>query len=238
MTKGLSGRDNMRCMSDRLAGKRILITSADTFMGPDITQFFRNEGADVIADESPLLGAGDASALIERCGHLDAVVANFEYPAYKAKTVDIEDSEWHAGFDHMVHPLMRVVRAVAPQMIARRSGSIVVTGSSSPLRRMSPQTVAYVTARAAQLAFVRSAGHDLARHNVRLNAIAQNYVANPAYYPPETLANPKFQERLPLEVPAGRIGRPEESGELALFLASESSSFIFGQVVSHDGGWS
>jgi 2-keto-3-deoxy-L-fuconate dehydrogenase len=231
-------RDNMAAMTGRLSGKRILITSADMFMGPDITRFFRSEGADVIADEDPLLGAGDAQALVERCGHLDAVIANFEYPAYRAKTVDIEDSEWHAGFDHMVHPLMRIVRAVSPQMIARRSGSIVVTGSSSPLRRMSPQTVSYVTARAAQLAFVRSAGHDLARHNVRLNAIAQNYVANPAYYPPEMLANPKFQERLPLEVPAGRIGKPEESGELALFLASENSTFIFGQVISHDGGWS
>ena len=228
----------MTAMTGRLSGKRILITSADTFMGPDIARFFRSEGADVIADDDPLLGAGDADALIERCGHLDAVIANFEYPAYRAKTVEIEDSEWLAGFDHMVHPLMRTVRAVAPQMIARKSGSIVVTGSSSPLRRMSPQTVSYVTARAAQLAFVRSAGHDLARHNVRLNAIAQNFVANPAYYPPETLANPKFQERLPIEVPAGRIGKPEESGELALFLASDSSTFIFGQVVSHDGGWS
>ena len=225
-------------MAGRLSGKRILVTSADTFMGPSIVEFFRDEDADVIADDNPLLGSDDARQLIERCGHLDVVVANFEYPAYRAKTVDIEDGEWLAGFDHMVHPLMRIVRAVAPQMIARKSGSIVVTGSSSPLRRMSPQTVSYVTARAAQLAFVRSAGHDLARHGVRLNAIAQNYVANPVYYPPEMLANPKFQERLPFEVPAGRIGRPEESGELALFLASESSSFIFGQIISHDGGWS
>jgi len=225
-------------MAGRLLGRRILVTSADTFMGPDLAGFLRAEGAEVIADEDPLLGPGDAAALIKRCGHLDAVVANFEYPAYRAKTVDIEDAEWQAGFDHMVHPLMRIVRAVAPQMIARRSGSIVVTGSSSPLRRMSPQTVSYVTARAAQLAFVRSAGHDLARHNVRLNAIAQNFVANPAYYPPDLLANPRFQERLPIEVPAGRIGQPEESGELALFLLTESSSFIFGQVISHDGGWS
>lgn len=225
-------------MAERLIGRRILVTSADTFMGPAIVEHFRAEGAEVIADTGSLLGADEAAALVARCGHLDAVIANFEYPAYRARTVDIADDEWQAGFDHMVHPLMRTVRAVAPQMIARRSGSIVVTGSSSPLRRMSPQTISYVTARAAQLAFVRSAGHDLARHNVRLNAIAQNFVANPVYYPPELLANPRFQERLPNEVPAGRIGTPEESGELALFLVSDASSFIFGQIISNDGGWS
>ncbi|MEY4373571.1 MAG: hypothetical protein RL219_2340 [Actinomycetota bacterium] len=225
-------------MAERLTGRRILVTSADTFMGPAIVEHFRAEGAEVIADTGLLLGPDDADLLVGRCGHLDAVIANFEYPAYRARTVDIADAEWQAGFDHMVHPLMRTVRAVAPQMIARRSGSIVVTGSSSPLRRMSPQTISYVTARAAQLAFVRSAGHDLARHNVRLNAIAQNFVANPVYYPPELLANPRFQERLPTEVPAGRIGTPEESGELALFLVSEASSFIFGQIISNDGGWS
>ncbi len=138
----------------------------------------------------------------------------------------------------MVHPLMRLVRAVAPSMIARGSGSIVAITSSSPLRRMAPHAISYVAARAAQNAYVRSAGHDLARHGVRLNAVAQNFVANDTYYPPAVLANPKFQERLEREVPARRIGRPEETAELVLFLAGPTSTFIFGQVISHDGGWS
>lgn len=85
---------------------------------------------------------------------------------------------------------------------------------------------------------MRSAGHDLARHNVRLNAVAQNFVANDTYYPPEVLANERFQERLAREVPSRRIGRPEETAELALFLANDASSFILGQIISNDGGWS
>jgi 2-keto-3-deoxy-L-fuconate dehydrogenase len=137
-----------------------------------------------------------------------------------------------------VHPLMRLVRAAAPAMIGRGGGAIVVVTSSSPLRRMSPQAVAYVTARAAQNAFVRSAGHDLARHGVRLNAIAQNFVANDTYYPEEVLRNERFADRLRREVPAARIGRPEETAELALFLVGDTSTFTFGQVISHDGGWS
>lgn len=222
----------------RLAGQRILVTSATTFMGPPIAELFAAEGADVVADEDPLTDPAAPAALIERCGALDGIVLNLDLPAYRAKTVDIEDQPWLDGFDAMVHPLMRLVRAAAPAMIERGSGSMVLMGSSSPLRRMSPQTISYVTARAAQNAFVRSAGHDLARHGVRLNAIAQNFVANDTYYPPELQENERFISRLKTEVPAGRLGQPSETAELALFLISEQSSFLYGQIVSQDGGWS
>ena len=207
-------------------------------MGPAINELFTAEGAHVIADTGALLGPHEPSELIGNAGAIDVLVANLDVPASNAKVVAIEDDDWLLGFDAMVHPLMRLVRAVAPGMIERGSGSIVAITSSSPLRRMSPQAVPYVTARAAQNAFVRAAGHQLAKHGVRLNAVAQNFVANDVYYPPEVLANEKFQARLATEVPAARIGEPNESAELALFLASEASSFIFGQVISQDGGWS
>lgn len=222
----------------RLAGKRALVTSAGTFMGPPVVDLFVREGAEVLADDGALLEPDEPAELIGRVGDLDVLIANLDLPAYGASTVDITDEGWLAGFDAMVHPLMRLVRAVAPAMITRGSGSIVVLTSSSPLRRMSPQTISYVAARAAQIAFVRSSGHELARYNVRLNGIAQNFVANDTYYPPEVLANERFKERLAREVPSRRIGRPEETAELALFLAGDTSSFIFGQIISNDGGWS
>lgn len=225
-------------MPERLVDKRILITSASTYMGPAIAELFTAEGADVIADQGDLIGPDEPGALIETAGDINVLVANLDVPASNAKVVAIEDDEWLVGFDAMVHPLMRLVRAAAPGMIERGGGSIVAITSSSPLRRMAPQAVPYVTARAAQNAFVRSAGHQLAKQGVRLNAVAQNFVANDVYYPPEVLANEKFKARLATEVPAARIGEPHESAELALFLASEASSFIFGQIISQDGGWS
>jgi 2-keto-3-deoxy-L-fuconate dehydrogenase len=225
-------------MAGRLAEQRIVVTSADSYMGPPIVELFRAEGADVIADTDPLTDPAAPAALVERGGEFDVVIANLDVSAYTAKTVDIEDGPWLDGFEAMVHPLMRIVRATAPAMIERGRGSIVALTSSSPLRRMTPQAISYVTARAAQNAFVRSAGHDLARHGIRLNAIAQNFVRNDTYFPPEVLANERFQQRLSREVPAARIGEPSETAELALFLASERSSFIYGQVISQDGGWS
>ena len=228
-------------MTGRLAGRRVLITSAGTYMGPAVHDLFAREGADVVADTDPLTEPGAPAALVDRAeqgGPLDVVVANLDLPADVSPLAEITDESWLAGFTAMVHPLMRLVRAVAPAMRERGGGSVVALTSSAPLRRMRPHAIAYVAARAAQNAFVRSAGHELAASGVRLNAIAQNFVANDTYYPPEVLADPRFADRLRREVPAGRIGEPEETAELALFLAGPTSGFICGQVLSHDGGWS
>lgn len=224
--------------TDRLNGKRILVTSADDYMGPAIAELFRDEGADVIADTDPLIDQDAPTRLIADVGSVDAIVINLDLPAYGPKATEIDDARWIEGFDAMVHPLMRVVRAAAPGMIEAGGGSMVAITSSSPLRRMRPHATPYVTARAAQNAFVRSAGHELAGDGVRLNAIAQNFVANDTYYPPELMENERFLARLDRDVPAKRLGDGAETAELALFLASERSSFIFGQVISQDGGWS
>lgn len=207
-------------------------------MGPAIVELFRAEGAEVIADLDPLVDPEAPAQLVEQVGPLDSMVINLDYPAYGARTVDIDDGLWLEGFDALVHPLMRLVRAAAPAMIEAGTGSIISMNSSSPQRRMKPHVVSYVTARAAQNAFVRSAGHELAKHGVRLNAIAQNFVASPTYYPPELMANEKFLARLEREVPAGRLGEDSEIAEAALFLAGDTSSFIFGQIITQDGGWS
>jgi len=225
-------------MGDRLIGKRVLVTSCDTYMGPPIVELFRAEGADVTADSGALIGATEPADLLTETGEIDVLVANLDLAAYAARVRDIDDDQWLAGFDAMVHPLMRLVRAVAPSMIDRGGGSIVALTSSSPMRRMRPQATSYVTARAAQNAFVRSAGHELAAHNIRVNAIAQNFVENDTYYPPAIMENEKFRDRLKSEVPAQRLGTPRETAELALFLASDVSTFTFGQVISADGGWS
>jgi 2-keto-3-deoxy-L-fuconate dehydrogenase len=136
----------------------------------------------------------------------------------------------------MVHPLHRVVRAVLAQMSARRRGKIVVFGSAVPLRGLA-RLAAYTAARGAQAAYVRSVGVEVARDNVQVNLIAQNWVENPTYYPPELQANPKFQRNLAAQVPLGRLATAREDALFALFLASDESDFFVGQVFPFSGGW-
>jgi 2-keto-3-deoxy-L-fuconate dehydrogenase len=101
-------------MDGRLADKRVLVTSCDSYMGPPIVELFRAEGAEAIADAGSLLGPQEPAELIAGAYDLDVLVANLDLPAYSARIRDIDDEQWIAGFDAMVHPLMRLVRAAAP----------------------------------------------------------------------------------------------------------------------------
>ena len=121
-------------------------------------------------------------------------------------------------------------------MIARRSGKILVMGSASALRGMARRST-YSAARGAQLAYIQAVGVEVAQHNVQVNAIAQNFVENPTYFPPEVQNSPSFQERLKREVPLGRLVSAEEDAEFAAYLCSEKANCFVGQVFPVCGGW-
>lgn len=223
-------------MSGRLKGKRVLVTQRSAFMGPAIVQLFQAEGADVVADDRDLREPGACEQAVADAGAIDVLVANLAHPPQAAEVGRIRDADWHALFDTMVHPLMRLVRAAAPALIVRRSGKIVVMTSAAPLRGIARNS-AYCAARGAQNAFVRALGLELAPHNVQINAVAQNYVHSTTYFPDALLATERFKTHLERNVPAQRMAEGWESAELALFLASDKSDFLCGQVIPFAGGW-
>ena len=222
--------------SASLAGKRILVTHVDAFMGPVLCEVFREHGATVIASALPLLAPDEPARLLAEAGQVDVLVANLAIEAPTTPAVDVDDQEWGAVFDALVAPLPRLVRAVLPQMIARRAGKILVMGSASALRGIKRAST-YSAARGAQLAYVQSAGVELAPHNIQINAIAQNFVDNPTYFPADVQANPRFQDRLKREVPLGRLVGAREDAEFAAYLCSESANCFVGQVFPVCGGW-
>ena len=220
----------------RLSGKRILLTQADDYMGPATIEVFREHGAELIEDRSDLTQANAVEALVERSGHIDVLVANLAAPANLGKmATDTDDDTWHQMFDVMVHPLHRLCRAVLPQMYQRRAGKIVVYGSATGVKAMEGVS-AYGTARSAQVGYVRTVGAEAARHNVQINLIAQNFVENPVYFPPEFTETPEFQQLL-TQVPIGRLATGREDALFALFLASGESDFFVGQSIPFSGGW-
>jgi len=220
----------------RLKDKRVLVTQASDYMGPAICTLFRDEGAEVLADDTDLTRAGACEHVVSSAGALDVLVANLAHPPRPAAVHAIADADWSALFDTLVHPLMRLVRAVAPSLIARGHGKIVAITSAAPLRGI-PEASAYCAARGAQNAFVRAVGLELAPRNVQVNAVAQNYIRNDTYYPAELVASERFKKHLARNVPAGRVGTGAESAELALFLASDKSDFLCGQAIPLSGGW-
>ena len=219
-----------------LKGKRILVTQANDFMGPALCQTLAAWGADVVADNRLLTAPQVAQDLIEAAGELDALVINLALPAPSTPITQIDEAEWRQVFEVMVDPLPRLVRAVVPGMKARGGGKIIVMGSASALRGMK-RSASYSAARGAQLAFVQAAGVELAPDHIHLNAIAQNFVDNPTYFPAEVQANPRFQERLKREVPLGRLVKAEEDAHFAAYLCSDAASCFVGQVFPMSGGW-
>ena len=220
----------------RLSGKRALITCADQYMGPAIKTLFEAEGARLVTSENPLLEQESVDALVKTVGRVDILVANFSEPPRTAPVESIEDRDWHVLFDKLVHPLMRIVRAVTPQMKERQAGKIVAVTSAAPLRGI-PNTSGYCTARGAQNAFIRATGLELARFNIQVNAIAQNYVRNETYYPDSMFQNEKFLQHIRNMVPSKRVAESSETAELALFLSSEGCNHLVGQIVPMAGGW-
>ncbi len=164
------------------------------------------------------------------------LIANLGVPAPNTYAHEVGDAEWRHVFAHIVDPLPRLAREVLPGMIARRAGKVVVMGSATALRGQR-RTSTYSAARGAQLAWVRAVGAEVAPHNVQVNLIAQNFVENPMYYPPEVQALEAFQQRLKREVPAGRLATAQEDALFAVFLASSEVNFIAGQGIAFSGGW-
>jgi 2-keto-3-deoxy-L-fuconate dehydrogenase len=219
-----------------LHGKRVLVTHADRFMGPALCDVFARHGAIVIASTEPLVNPSESSTVIAKAGQVDVLVANLAIAAPTSTAADVSEDEWRDTFAALVDPLPRLVRAVLPNMIARRSGKILVMGSASGLRGMKRAST-YSAARGAQLAYVQAVGVEVAAHNVQVNAIAQNFVDNLTYFPPEVQANPRFQERLKREVPLGRLVGATEDAEFAAYLCSDAANCFVGQVFPVCGGW-
>ena len=221
---------------DSLAGKRVLITQADAFMGPALCEVFAEHGAHVIADTSSLIESQVPAKVVAAAGNVDILIVNLAIKAPSTLAHEVGDGEWEEIFNIIVDPLPRLVRAVLPQMMARKAGKILVMGSASALRGMKQRST-YSAARGAQLAYVQAVGVEMAPHHIQVNAIAQNFVENPTYFPPEIQTDPVFQERLKREVPLGRLVTGREDAEFAAYLCTDSASCFVGQVFPVCGAW-
>ena len=223
-------------MQHALTGKRILITQSTEFMGPVLCQVFTEQGADVVANPERLTDPDAAARVVAGAGQIDILVANLAFTAPTTAAADVSDTEWRQVFAALVDPLPRLLAAVLPAMMSRKAGKVLLIGSASALRGMKRAST-YSAARGAQLAYVQAVGVEVAPYNIQVNAIAQNFVENPSYFPAEVQANPKFQERLRREVPLGRLVAAREDAQFAAYLCSDAANCFVGQVFPVCGGW-
>lgn len=152
-------------------------------------------------------------------------------PEGALENYDIE--KWNRVIGISLDGVFLSVREAVRHMKARGGGSIVITTSVSSVRAM-PIGIAYSSAKAGAAHFMRNAALELARYNIRVNAIAPGpFITNIG---DGLVQDPNVQAAMPAMIPMKRMGSVEEMKGLALFLASPASSFMTGAEIFNDGG--
>jgi NAD(P)-dependent dehydrogenase (short-subunit alcohol dehydrogenase family) len=114
------------------------------------------------------------------------------------------------------------LRAALRVMRPAKRGKIINMSSAAAFPGL-PNYAAYSAARAGVNGLTKAVGREAARDGIQVNAIAQNYVENPTYFPPALTGDPEKLSRMVKNIPAGRLARSEESARLAVYLASEDA---------------
>ncbi|UHM93483.1 SDR family oxidoreductase [Rahnella victoriana] len=243
-----------------LTGKKVLITAAGQGIGFTTATLFAREGAEVIATDinidalrdipgiTPrLLDVTDPqaiAALAEETGAID-VLFNCAGVVHSGDILTCTEREWQFALDLNVTAMFRMIRAFLPAMLGRNSGSVINMSSVASSIKGVPNRFAYSASKAAVIGLTRSVAADYVTRGIRCNAICPGTVESPSLRQ-RIAAQAQAEGRSEAEVyaafvarqPIGRIGKTEEIAQLALYLASDASSYTTGTVQIIDGGWS
>jgi NAD(P)-dependent dehydrogenase (short-subunit alcohol dehydrogenase family) len=248
-----------------LAGRRAMITGGSRGLGREIALGLAQAGADLVlvgrerasldaaATEAAALGAevatlvGDVSdpdqaeetalRAIGEFGPIDVLVNNVGGRRFNVPTEEMPTDTWRTQLDLNVTSAFVCTKIVGGEMVKRRSGRIVNVASISGL--IANRGIAgrgYEAGKAALAAFTRAVAADWAPSGVNVNAIAPGvFLTDPnrRWFDED----PELKETIESMVPMGRLGEPREIAPLALYLASDASSFMTGAVIVIDGGY-
>lgn len=248
----------------RLEEKVALVTGASSGMGKAIAKLFAQEGAKVVvvarrverleelvkeikSDGGEAIAvAGDVTSeedvqnsiqtALDEFGNLDVVVNNAGVLDKTDPIDQLDDDTWNKVMDVNVTGPMRIIRASVP-IFKKQGGGVFVNIASIASLFAGRGGPAYIASKHAALGLFKNTGVFFAKENIRSNAICPGYV-DTEMVAGLTDVNPEGLEIASLGVGANpRMGSPEEIAQIALFLASDESSFVNGAVISADAGW-
>ena len=249
-------------MAERLKGKKTLITAAGQGIGRSTVLAFAREGAKVLATdidpeslaslkkefpeiatniETCVLDVNNLKAiqqLAEETGSID-VLFNCAGFVHHGTVLDCEESDWDISFNLNVRSMYRMIKAFLPAMLESGGGSIVNMSSVASSVKGLPNRFVYGASKAAVVGLTKSIAADFITQNIRCNAICPGTVESPSLQARIKAQGGNYEDVLSAFIarqPIGRIGTPEEIAALAVYLASDESSYTTGVAWSIDGG--
>jgi NAD(P)-dependent dehydrogenase (short-subunit alcohol dehydrogenase family) len=244
----------------RLDGKVAIITGGASGLGAATVERFAEEGARVVVadldgDAARAVAArvdglgvavdvGDvqqteamAAAALDAFGAIDVVFANAGVPG-EGSAHDMDPAAWDRVIRINLTGVYLTVRAALPAMMQRGGGSAILTASTAAVSGL-PSLAPYTAAKAGVVGLARQLAIDYAQHAIRANAICPGTIPTPLVRAAYEQRGGDIEERIAAraaDVPLGRMGDPSDVANLALFLASDESKWITGQVHVVDGG--
>ena len=246
-------------MSGRLAGKIAFLTAAGQGIGRATALAFADEGAVVwatdindqllaaLSHERPsirtrrldVLKAQDIADCAAEVGAID-ILFNCAGYVHHGTILDCSEKDWDLSFDINVKSMYRTCRAFLPAMLEAGKGSIINMSSAASSIKAAPNRFVYGSTKAAVIGLTKAIAADFVRRGIRCNAICPGTVQSPSL--DQRIAAQGNIEKVYAEFvarqPMGRLGRPEEIAALAIYLASDESTFTTGQIHIIDGGFS
>lgn len=178
-----------------------------------------------------------AAELTERDIQIDTVVSNDVFPNTPLPIAEIPLDIVRNSFDALLLFPMRLTQLLLPAMQKAQQGRWVFI-TSARYRQPEPGFAVATAIRAGTTAFAQALAKEAAPFGIQVNIVAPNYLYSEAYYPrARFIDDPAGRAQIAAKVPMGRLGTPEEIGELIAFLASGRAPFVTGQVIDFTGGW-
>lgn len=248
----------MNVKPGKLAGKTVLITAAGQGIGRATVEVFAQEGANVHAcdindtaiNELNMIEGVSAfhldvtnseavETVVAKLGTLDVLFNCAGYVA-SGSILECDEKDWDFSFDLNVKAMYRLIKLTLPAMLENGGGSIINMSSVASSLKGVPNRFVYCASKAAVIGMTKAVAADFVTKGIRCNAICPGTVDSPSLHDRlrDTGDYDKALTEFIARQPMGRVGRAYEIAMLALYLASDDSSFTTGQTHAIDGGWS